>query len=384
MPDFGTTTTSIKYKTRALQRMYLRSMYMEVVNSDFEAANVSDKKLKKKITKTQKEFVVTTLTGGGWKSTDGKTINYTTVQEVISRLVIDTPLQLADEIPSIDAFASAVEDPDSQLIKDAGDALYEELDKSLLSMYDDAAAGNWLGVSYVTGTVTVTATTGAVVGVGTTFAADMVGKPFKAEGHEDYYRVKTFTDTTHITIEDDSDDKTSAYTGGAISAGAGFEIQANTAADITVDNIKFHLDTLAAMLTNRKVPNDKSRWLALPVSYAQPVLLGAAAVLGQGIGKVYDEATEKGEIARISGFRIFMLPDAWFDGNNTDGFYCVGGHQSFITAGFDFIEDPHVVESKTVKDSNSDFVKGLFVHGEKVADIRRTSGVCLFATFNQE
>ncbi len=384
MSDFGTTSTSIKYKTRALQKFFRRSMYVDVVNSDFEAANVSDPKAKKKITKTVKEFVVTTLKGGGWKSSTGKgAITYSTVEEVISRLIVDTPLELSDEIPSIDAFASAVENPDSELINQAANQLYEEMDKSLLTMYDCAASGNWLGTSHVAGTVAVAATTGVVTGSSSAFTSDMVGKPFKADGHSAWSRVKAYSSATSITIEDDSDDKDSAYTGGAISAGASYEIQAATVLAVTELTIKFYLDTLSAMLTKLSIPNDGKRWIALPALAAQPVLLSAAAALGTGIGKVYDEVTEKGEIGKISGFTVYMLPDEWFEGDNTDGFYCVGGHRAFITGAFDFIEDPHVIKSENSRESFSDVVKGLFVHGEKVADERRKAGVCLFAKFNK-
>lgn len=70
--------------------------------------------------------------------------------------------------------------------------------------------------NYSTGTVTVTAVTGAVAGSGTTFTSAMVGKGFKADGHTTWYRVKSFAVATSIVIEDDKDDVTSAYTGGAI------------------------------------------------------------------------------------------------------------------------------------------------------------------------
>lgn len=384
MADLGTTTTSIKYQTKALQKFFRRSMYVDVVNSDFEAQNVEDKKMSKKVDKKFKEFVVTTLTGGGWKPTAGTgAITYSKVSEVISRLIVDTFLEIADEIPSVAAFASAVENPDSEVINQAGNQLYEEMDQAILGFYADAGAGNWLGTSYATGTVTVTTGTGAVVGVGTTFTADMEGKPFKAVGHSKWYRVKvgSFVDATHLTIENDSDDLASAYDGGTIS-GAAYEIQAATRAAVVVTSFKWHLDTLSAMLTKQGVPNDGKRWLALPALAAQPILMSAAATLGSGIGKVYDEVTEKGQIGKISGFNVYFLPDEWFTGDNTNGFYCVGGHLSFLTGAFGYIEQVAVIPAEKNPLGHSDLVKGLFGHGEKVADERRKSGVCLFAKFS--
>lgn len=382
MENLGTTTTSIKYATKALQKFFVRSMYVEVTNDNFEAQNVKDKKLKKKVDRKFKEFVVTTLKGGGWKSTTGTgSISYSKVKESISRLVINNFLEIADEIDSVADFASAVDDPDSEIINDAGEALYQEMDQALLDLYSDAGAGNWLGTSYTTGTVAVANTTGAVTGTGTTFVASMVGKPFKADGHSEFYRVKSFTDATHIVIENDSDDEDSAYDGGAISATASYEIQANTCIASTKTNIKHSLDTLSAMLDNRGVPNDGKRWLALPAMYAKPVVMGASE-LNPDIERIYDEQNIKGKMAKASGFDLYFLPDAWFNGNNTDGFFCVGGHKSFITGAFGYIENISTILAKDNPNGHSDLVKGLFGHGEKVADERRKAGVCFYSKFN--
>lgn len=381
MSDLGTTTTSIKYQTKALQKFFQRSMYVDVVNSDFEAQNVQDPKMKKKVDKKFKEFVVTTLSGGGWKSTDGvSAITYTKVTEVISRLIVNTFLEISDEIPSVAEFASAVDAPDSQIISDAGNALYEEMDKALLAYYADAASGNWVGTNFTTGTVTVAATTGVVTHSATGFTSDMVGKPFKAAGHTKYYRIKHYTSTSQIEIEDDSDDKTSAYTGGAISAGAAFEIQANTCLAITEKNFKYYLGVCSAKLNRNKIPNDGKRWMAMPAEAAQPVLM-EAATFNADIEKVHDETVVKGKLAKCSGFDLYFLPDEWFTGDNTNGYMCVGGHKAFITGAFDFIENISTIKAEQNPNGHSDLVKGLFGHGEKVADERRKCGVAFYAKF---
>lgn len=380
--ELGTTTTSIKYQTKALQKFFQRSMYVEVVNDNFEAQNVTDPKMKKKVDGKFKEFVVTTLSGGGWKSTDGKSaISYSKVTEILSRLVVNTFLEIADEIPSVDAFASAVDAPESDIIDQAGNALYEEMDKSVLGFYADAAAGNWLGTSFTTGTVTVDVTTGVVTHSATGFVSGMVGKPFKAAGHAKWYRVKHYTSTSQIEIENDSDDVASAYDGGAIGAGATFEIQAHTCLAITKANFKYSLDVLSAKLTTNKVPNDGKRWMALPVEAAQPVLL-AAPEFNVSIEKVADETLIKGKVAKASGFDLYFLPDAWFTGDNTNGYKCVGGHKSFLTGAFGYLENIKTIKAEDNQTGHSDLIKGLFGHGEKVADERRKAGVCLFAKFS--
>lgn len=383
MPDLGATTTSIKYETKALQKFYKRSMYVDVVNENFAAENVSDKKMSKKIDRKFKEFVVTTLTGGGWKTTNGLgAIAYSKVSEVISRLIVDKFLEIADEIPSVAAFASAVDSPDSEIINQAGNQLYEEMDKAILAFYSDAGAGNWLGTSYSTGTVTITTGTGAVVGVSTVFTAAMEGKPFKAVGHSKNYRVKvgSFVDATHITIENDSDDLASAYDGGTIT-GAAYEIQAATRAAVITTNFKWHLDTLSAMLDAKGIPNDGKRWLAMPALAAKPVLLSAAQ-FSPDIERVYGEVVEKGMVAKASGFNLYFLPDEWFTGNNTNGYFCVGGHLSFITGAHGYIEHIKTIAAEDNVLTHSDIIKGLFGHGEKVADERRKAGVCFYAKFS--
>lgn len=72
---------------------------------------------------------------------------------------------------------------------------------------------------YTTGSVTVTNGSAAVVGSGTTFTALMVGRSLKlddASGDGMWYKIATFTDTTHITLEN-------TYAG-STTAGASFAI----------------------------------------------------------------------------------------------------------------------------------------------------------------
>lgn len=72
---------------------------------------------------------------------------------------------------------------------------------------------------YNTGTISVTKGSTAVVGVGTTFAADMEGRYIRltADGSDRlWYRVKDFTDTTHLVLENVYEGETQA--------GAAYEI----------------------------------------------------------------------------------------------------------------------------------------------------------------
>jgi hypothetical protein len=129
---------------------------------------------------------------------------------------------------TLDKWKSYIKEPKGTVLAQTAEERRKNIMTYLLGFWSDAASGQWYGTSYTTGTVTVDVTTGAVTGSGTTSTSAMVGKPFKALGHSVWYRVKTYTSTTAIVIEDDSDDETSAYTGGAIGAGATYEIQATS------------------------------------------------------------------------------------------------------------------------------------------------------------
>lgn len=383
MASFGATRTSIKYATKTLEQFEHTSILPRVVNRDFKTAGVDDPSKTRRISRKNQEFDITRLIGSGWQSGAGTgTITYNKPTEVISKLIINNYLELKEEVESPAAFASAVEDPEGALMKDSAESMRRVMDQAILGMYADAGSGNWIGTSYTTGTVTITVTTGAVVGDGTTFIAGMVGKPFKAAGHSKWYRVKTFTNATSIVIEDDSDDLTSAYTGGAISAGATYEIQANTVLGITAATILHQINTLNAKLDAQMIPNDGNRWLALPAEAAKPVLLSAAQSNAGAIEKVYSEGFQGGEIYKVGSFNLHFLPDAWFTGNNTSGFYIIGGHKSFITADYDYLELPHVIKAEDTASSFSNFLKGLFVYGMKVADERRKAGVTGFVKFS--
>lgn len=379
MDNYGTTVTAIKYMTNALKVFYRRSFFDDVTNRDFGTPADDNPKTTKSIKRKYQQFKITTLYSNGWKTFTGS-LSFSKIKEIISTLTIGTFLSLEDEVESLAEFKSSVEDPESTIVSQAGDNLKNELCKVIPGFYADVAAGNWFGTSYATGTVAVAVDTGVVTGNGTTFTASMVGKPFKAAGHSKWYRVKSYASATSITIEDDSDDQASAYTGGAISAGAAYEIQANAKVAITKTTIKQYLDDMGAKLDDCQVPDDGTRWLLLPTD-AKKVLLAAPEV-NADIERVHGEVVEKGLIAKASGFKIFFAPNSWFTGDNTNGYYVLGGHKSFITAGYGFIDPINIIPSKENQSGYGSLIKGLFGHGEKVADERRKAGVCMLATFS--
>lgn len=383
--DYGTTVTGYQYMAQVLKKVFRTSFMVDVTNRDFYTPGDNDPKSAKSIKSKNQKFVITSLHSSGWSTYAGADLTFAKVKEIISTLTIDTFKSVQDVIESLAMFKSSVADPKSAIIESAGGKLKALLDKAVLGYYADAGSGNWVGTSYVTGTVTVTVTTGAVVGVGTTFAATMVGKPFKAAGHSKWYRVKTYTDATNIVIENDSDDEASAYDGGAIGAGAAYEIQANAKIALTKTNIAQYLATCSQMLDEAHGSNDEQqvpatdRFILLPACAKTPLL--NASEFNRDIERVYGDTVEKGMVAKAYGFDIYLAPSVWFTGDNTNGYYSVYGHKGWLTAGYGFIEPVAVISAAENQTNFGDKIKGLFGYGFKVADDRRMYGGLLYATF---
>lgn len=205
--DLGTTVTAQQFSKSLLRNVYRKTFLKDVTNRDYETPGNDDPKSTKSIKSMNQKFTITSLFSNGWSAYSGSALSFTAVKEIVSTLTIDTFKSLADTVTSLAAFKTSVSDPDSAVIESAAQKLRVILQKAVLAMYADAAAGNWIGTSYTTGTVTVDTTTGVVTGSGTTFIAGMVGKPFKALGHTKWYRVKTYSSGTSIVIENDSDDE---------------------------------------------------------------------------------------------------------------------------------------------------------------------------------
>lgn len=374
----GTTVTAQMFMVNTLKVFFRKSLIALITNNDFysDAGDIDEKSTKSIRTKNQK-FTISTLYSNGWATYSGSTLTWNDVKEVVSTLVIDQFKSFSDKISSLSYFNSAVKDPKSSVIEHAGGALRELVDQAVLDMVDDAGAGNWIGTDYTTGTVAIDAS-GNVTGTGTTFTSVMVGKPFKATGHSKYYRVKTYTSATAIVIENDSDDEASSYDGGVISAGATYVIQANTKVALTKSNVAAYLTLAKVALDNYSIPED-DRFIVLPAT-AQ-VSINAAAEFNRDLNQVFDATVVKGRVEVAYGFKIYYVPDAWVNGNNTNGYHCMFGHKSFITAGYGFIEPISIILSKDNQTNFGDLMKGLYGYGLKVADERRRAGGKLLATF---
>ena len=378
MSAFGTTVTAQQFMANTVRVFFRRSVVDKITNKDLYSAGDLDEKSTKSIKGKHQKFTITTLYGNGWSTYSGADFSWSTPTEVVSTLTIDQFKAIHERIPSLSVFKSSVSDPKSSLIEYAGGQLREMVDQYALDMVDDAGAGNWLGTSYTTGTVAVANTTGVVTGTTTVFTAAMVGKPFKASGHSKWYRVKTYTSATSITIENDSDDESSSYDGGAISAGASYEIQANAKVALTKSNIAQYLTAAQVALDNQKIP-EENRYMVLPST--AKTALNAATEFNRDLTKVYDQVTKDGSVQHAYGFDLHYVPDSFVNGNNTDGFDCLFGHKSGISANYGWIDPVSVILSRDNQTNFGDAYKGLYGFGMKVADERRKAVGKLKATF---
>lgn len=322
------------------------------------------------------------ITGGGADrlnilsiSEDQGLQNYTGADLTLGALKESEGTFIADQkkayyfgIKSWDKFKSYVSDPKSDIITQKAGELVEAVDAYVLGLYGDVAAGNRVGTNYVTGTVEIAVTTGVVTGTGTTFTAAMVGKGFKAAGHTQWYRVKTYTSATSITIEDDLDDTTSAYTGGAISAGATYIVEAATPVTVDKTTIYSYIVDLKTKLNHAKVPK-KDRWLVVNSDISglldKSTEFTHATVSG-------DETLRNGRIGRIASFMVYESEQ--IAGDSVNGLHILAGHKSAIVYAMAFTE----TGTEDLQKNFGKAYKGLNCYGAKVVDRRRSALAELF------
>lgn len=342
------------FAAAAVEKFFETAVTPMITNDEYEG-EIKDK--------ASRLNVLTFSESEGLQDYTGSDLTLGTVSESEGTLVTDQKKAYYFKIQSIDRFESYVKDPESTLMIEKGGQLQEAVDTYVLGLaHTDAAAGNRIGTSYTTGTVEVTVTTGAVTGSSTVFTAAMVGLGFKAAGHSVWYRIKTRSSNTAIVIEDDKDDATSAYTGGAISAGATYEIEAATAVDIdSAGEAYAAVLALKQKLDASKTPK-ANRWLVVNSYFMQKLLAESVIVRDTAQG---EDRTKNGFVTRLAGFDIYE--NEQLAGDNTDGFWLVAGHKSAITFAMAFVETG-------IEDLQANFgkaYKGLNVYGAKVVDERR-------------
>ena len=362
MADYGTNVGE-KFAKNTLRIFFERAIAPDITNQDYEGeikGGGADR--------------VNVLTFGALslKNYSGTAMSVDIPSESEGVLVVNQKKAYYFQIESFAKFASYVDNPESTLIQTAGDTLAQTVDNFVLGLYADVGSGNRVGTDYTTGTVTVDVTTGAVTGSGTTFTAAMVGLGFKAAGHSVWYRVKTYSSSTAIVIEDDKDDVTSAYTGGAIGSGATYTIEAATVMTVTANStnpIYTQVVALKTKLDKAKIPMS-DRALIVPADIG--ALLLQSNSLTPAVSTAYENVVLKGIVGYVAGFKVYQNEQT--AGNNTTGYYVLAVHKSWCTLAMAFTESG-------VEDFIGGFgknYKGLNCYGAKIIDERRKAGAYLF------
>lgn len=199
--------------------------------------------------------------------------------------------------------------------------------------------------------------------------------------------MKTYSSGTAIVIENDSDDETSQYDGGAIGAGATYEIQANTKLSITSATIAGYLAQASQMLDDASygdhdeviVPED-GRFILLPA--AAKATLVQASNFNRDIEMTYKDTVVEGKVGRAYGLDIILAKTSWFQGSASAGYWCIFGQKSWLTCGMGFVDPVNLIPAKDNQTNFGNLIKGLWGHGFKVADTRRLCGGVLYATFS--
>lgn len=352
MEDYGTNLAE-GFAQRIISIYFDKALTPEITNDEYEG------EIENKATVLN----IPTVFAPQLQNYTGADLNDDELDESVAVLQTNQQKAFNIKIKSLDVLKSFIKKPEGSALDQVTNLLLEASDAYVLGLYGDVAAGNRDGTDYATGTVTVDVTTGAVTGSGTTFTSAMVGRGFKAAGHTKWYRVKSYSSSTAIVIEDDYDDVASAYTGGAIGSGAAYTIEAATALQVTKSNIYARLEALAVKLNERKIPRE-NRWVVLPPAIAS--LVRQAPEYIPAVDKAYEDVVKKGFITMMAGFALYESNQ--YSGNSTNGWHVLAGHKSAIVYATAMTESE--VEPWIAKNFGKRY-KGLNIYGAKVPDERR-------------
>lgn len=362
------TTLAQGFSNRLLKEMYDRSLTDVIVNRDYQG----------EINQVGSKLNILNLDRISEKTYTGANLTADSLLENNATLTIDQLKSFYWKELDIDNWKSYIKDPHATVVAQKADERNKNMDSFVFGLYGDVGAGNRVGTDYTTGTVTIDSA-GSVTGSGTTFTSAMVGRGFKASGHTRWYRVATYSSATAITIEDDLDDVVSTYSGGAISAGSTYIIEAVTAVSLTTANLLQKVADLKQKLDeaekygNNAVP-DSDRWLIVPPEFENTLVRASGIALH--VPAVYQDLVKKGLITELLGFKIFRSNR--LTGDNTSGYRILAGHSNWCTFAEKMIDS--TIEEDLIGNFGSAY-KDLFVYGAKVADSRRHMAGELFATF---
>ena len=366
MPSPYATKLAEGFSQKLIKMIYETSPIEEIINRDYEG----------EITAVGSKLNILTISRLLEKTYTGANLTPDDLTEINAQLTIDQFKSFYWREKTLDKFKSYIKEPKSTVLEQTANERRKNMMKFVCGFWNKVAAGNWYGTDYTTGTVTITNTTGAVVGSGTTFTSAMVGQPFQAVGHTKWYRVGTFTDTTHITIVNDTDDDVAGYDGGDIAGGTAYVLQAATVKTIDNSTTKF-LDMLAYLsqkLDEAEVPSE-GRYILIPPAGETSLIKDPSIKLN--VPAAYEGLVVKGMVTELQGFKVFKVNR--LPGDNTNGYHVLAGQTNFLT----FADKALNVgmEEDLIGNFGSAY-KDLFVYGAKVTDERRKFGATAFVKFS--
>jgi hypothetical protein len=355
------------FSQKLLKEMYDRSLLDTICNRDYEG----------EINGVGSKLNILNFSRISEKTYANAAMTADSLYENNAVLTIDTYKSFYWKEKVLAKWLSYIKNPHATVVAQKADERNRNMDLFAFGAYGDVGAGNRVGTSNTTGTVSIDAD-GVCTGSGCAITEAMEGRGFKAVGHDVWYRIKDYTSADSWTIEDDKDDVDSDYTGGVI-VGQTFEVEAATPIAITTANLLQYVSKLKTKLDiverygYSSVP-DSDRWLIVPPEFEE--LLVRATGVALHVPEVYQELVKKGFITELQGFKVFKSNR--LTGNNTDGWRVLAGHPNWMT----FAEK--LLTADMEEDLPGDFgtaYKDLFVYGKKVTDSRRHFATELYATF---
>lgn len=358
--------TPKKFSLKTIAKLWNETLYNKISNTDYEGEikNEGDRV----VVRTEQDINLSTYTKG--MTLVAQDLNPISEELVVDQMkyfkfVVDDVDKLQNDIKTIDKHAD-----------NAKKQVAKVIDTDIFTYaWKEAHGDNFIGVDYSTGTVAVAVTTGVVTGTGTTFTTNMVGCPFKATGHTQYYRILSFASATSITIEDY--DAPGTYSGGAIGGGTAYVIKGATPVQLTKSNIYQYLCTVGEVLDTALCP-DEGRWLVIN-GKARAVIRQAPEFI-PAVDKAYNDVVVSAKLGEIAGFEVFRTE--LIDGTNTSttGFRFVAGDKGFISFAMQIMKTS-VISSDIDPNSFVSTCKGLVVWGRKVFKGTRGRGAVLRAYF---
>ena len=344
-----------------MKEMYANSVYDLITNRDYEGD----------INKVGSIVNILSLGRISEQDYTGSNLSPASIQEVNGQMTLSKKKSFYWKENTIDKWKSYIKEPKPTIVSQLADERKKNVDAFILGFYQNIAAGQRIGTDYTTGTVAVDVS-GNVTGSATTFTSSMVGKGFKAAGHSKWYRIITFTDSTHIVIQNDTYDDVAAYDGGVISSSSSYTIQANTPLAITATNIMKEVIAAGVYLDNAEVP-ENDRFLILHPTIAQYIPQGTNIALN--VPAAYQDLVVKGFMDVLQNFKI--IKSARVAGDNTNGYHCIAANRAWLTFADKVLEVG--IEEDQIGNFGTAF-KDLYVYGAKVTDNRLKFAVELFVT----